>query len=102
MHAVDVAPSGILARLGGGNHWLVNSVHYQAIDRLAPGLVPNATSPDGVIEAVWAAGSSAPVLAVQWHPEWQADTRAHDLAFWRFVGEAARGSSLSHAAGVAS
>ncbi len=96
MHAVNLAPSGMLARLSGGTHWSVNSVHFQAIDKLAPGLVANATSPDGVIEAVWATGSSAPVLAVQWHPEWQAEARAHDMAFWRYVGQAARGSYLPH------
>lgn len=97
MHRVDVSHGSMLARVTGANVLDVNSVHYQAIDRLAPGLVANAMSLDGVIEAVWASGTSAPVFAVQWHPEWQAEARPHDLAFWSFVGQAARASYLPHA-----
>ena len=45
----------------------VNSYHYWAIDRLAPGLEIVATSEDGVIEAVeW---KEKRIFATQWHPE---------------------------------
>ena len=58
---------------------LVNSLHGQAIDDLADGLVVEAYAPDGAIEAVRV---SAPIpslgvmqppdfaYGVQWHPEW--------------------------------
>jgi len=68
----------------------INSVHYQAIDRLGDGLLVNAEADDGVIEAISSLPGAAPILAVQWHPEWRPDGRAHDLAFWREVGRVAR------------
>jgi putative glutamine amidotransferase len=54
---------------------LVNSRHHQALKRLAPGLVPAALSPDGLVEAAempvgqGGAGSGWWVRGVQWHPE---------------------------------
>ena len=50
---------------------MVNSLHHQGIDRLAPGLVVEATAPDGQIEAVSMPQAPAFVLGVQWHPEWR-------------------------------
>jgi len=49
----------------------VNSLHGQAIDRLAPGLVVEAVALDGTIEAVRLEGAPGFVLGVQWHPEWR-------------------------------
>lgn len=89
-HRIELAPSGILHRFAEADTLIVNSVHFQAIDRLAEGLVVNATGPGGVVEAISATGTAAPVFAVQWHPEWQPDGRRHDLAFWHYLGEAAR------------
>ena len=89
-HAVEVVAGSALGRYTSSDELDVNSVHYQAIDHLAEGLVINARSSDGVVEAISAVHSPAPVFAVQWHPEWRASERAHDLAFWRYLGEAAR------------
>lgn len=89
-HAIDVVAGGMLQRFSGSDSLTVNSVHYQAIDRLADGLAINARGPEGVIEAVHAPHTTAPVFAVQWHPEWHPEGRAHDLAFWHYLGEAAR------------
>lgn len=89
-HEVDVVASSALHRYAENARLVVNSVHYQAIDRLGEGLVVSATGPDGVIEAVSAAHTPAPVYAVQWHPEWRPAGRPHDMAFWRYLGEVAR------------
>ncbi len=65
-HPVTLAPGGVLARTYGRPDLIVNSVHYQGVDRIGEDLAVEATAPDGVIEAF-----SAPnLLAVQWHPEW--------------------------------
>ncbi len=45
----------------------VHSAHHQAVDSLGEGLVEVASGPGGVIEAI--EHESAPVVAVQWHPE---------------------------------
>lgn len=89
-HAIEVVPGTALATATGADSFVVNSVHFQTIDRLAPGLVVNATGPGEIVEAVAASATIAPVFAVQWHPEWRPQERPHDLAFWQFVGQAAR------------
>ncbi|MBJ3785827.1 gamma-glutamyl-gamma-aminobutyrate hydrolase family protein [Devosia sediminis] len=93
-HPIDVVPNGTLHRFTLSDRLVVNSVHYQAVDRLAESLVANATGPEGVVEAVAASATAAPVFAVQWHPEWQPQDRPHDLAFWHYLGEAARATYM--------
>lgn len=89
-HEVEVVPGTPLAAIAGEKKLAVNSVHFQSIGRLGKGLVVNARAGDGVVEAVSSTGTAAPILAVQWHPEWRPEGRAHDLAFWRNVGAVAR------------
>lgn len=89
-HEIAVNAGGMLRRIVDADRVDVNSVHFQAIDRLAEGLVVNATGPDGVIEAISASHTPAPVFAVQWHPEWRPEGRSHDLAFWHYLSEAAQ------------
>jgi putative glutamine amidotransferase len=89
-HSVEVVPGTPLAAIAGAGSFAVNSVHFQTIGALGKGLVVNARAGDGVVEAVSSTGTAAPILAVQWHPEWRPEGRAHDLAFWRNVGEIAR------------
>lgn len=73
---VRVQPGGVLERLlDGADLLLVNSLHAQGIDRLAPGLRVEALAPDGTIEAVSVIGAATFALGVQWHPEWNV---AHD------------------------
>ena len=48
---------------------VVNSVHHQAIRRLADGLTVMATSDDNLIEAFEHTGYRY-LVGVQWHPEW--------------------------------
>lgn len=73
-HPVRLTPGGVLAGLAETQQAVVNSLHAQAIDRLAPGLAIEAMSEDGVIEAVRVANAPAFALGVQWHPEWSAES----------------------------
>ena len=68
---INLTQGGILAGLNDGTlDPVVNSIHGQAIDRLADDLVVEATSPtDGIIEAVHIKDYPTFGLAVQWHPE---------------------------------
>lgn len=93
-HDVSLAPNGILARAFGRDRLRVNSVHYQAIARLGEGLAVEASAPDGTVEAVSATLNGAPLLAVQWHPEWQTDADAASISFFRLLGRALRGERL--------
>ncbi len=88
-HAVRLAPGGALAAIVGREELAVNSLHNQGVARLAPGLVVEATAPDGTIEAVRVAGAAGFALGVQWHPEYDFETdsasRAIFLAFAKAV-----------------
>lgn len=91
-HAVEISPGGPLATLNGGpGRVLVNSLHAQGIDRLAPGLRVEATSDDGVIEAVSVEGAKGFALSVQWHPEHRVALEwPLSRAIFRAFGDAAR------------
>ena len=71
-HSIDVVAGGMLAKLLQRDRIQVNSLHAQAVNRLAAGLRVEARAPDGVIEAFSKPDALGFNLAVQWHPEWQA------------------------------
>ena len=85
-HTLDLAPSSCLRAVLGQAQVRINSRHHQAIRTLAPGLVPTAHAPDGVIEAV-ELPSHPFCLAVQGHPEmlWNAEEPAWARLFSAFV-----------------
>jgi putative glutamine amidotransferase len=93
-HAVTLTPGGVLHRAYGRAELDVISVHYQGADRLGAGLTVEATAPDGVVEAVSAEVNGAPVLAVQWHPEWRAQDDVDRQRFFALLGKALRGEAL--------
>jgi putative glutamine amidotransferase len=71
-HPVQLVPGGTMQRLLDGAGTIeVNSLHAQAIDRLAGRLAVEALAPDGTIEAVRVVDAPAFALGVQWHPEWR-------------------------------
>lgn len=88
-HAITL--SGQLAWLLGRGTTQVNSLHEQAIDRPAPGLVVEAVAPDGTIEAVRVASASGWAFGVQWHPEHRAVENPDSVALFHSFGEACRG-----------
>jgi len=88
--AHSIAVSGSLARILGVTEVTVNSVHGQAIDQPAPGLVVEATAPDGTIEAVAMPSAPGWLLGVQWHPEWCFADNPHSVAIFRAFGDACR------------
>ena len=89
-HAVRITPGGILHRLLGKTEIEVNSLHWQAIDRLAEGLAVEAVAPDGVIEAVSVASARGFALGVQWHPEFRATENPVSMALFGAFSDAAQ------------
>ncbi|WBO21209.1 gamma-glutamyl-gamma-aminobutyrate hydrolase family protein [Sphingomonas abietis] len=90
-HDVILTPGGVLARAFGRERLAVNSVHFQGVGRLGEGLSIEAQAPDGVVEAISASPNRAPILAVQWHPEWQTDRDAASQGIFHIFGRALRG-----------
>lgn len=67
-HEIRLLPGTRLREILGSDRLQVNSVHHQAVRRVADGLVVSAEAPDGVVEGLERPGSSF-LVCVQWHPE---------------------------------
>ena len=89
-HHIEVAAGSRLATAYGSHERIVNSIHHQSIDEVAPGFRAVAWAPDGTIEAIEPDDADARVLAVQWHPEKIAH-EGDDVLFRYFVDELVRG-----------
>lgn len=83
-HTVEVSAGSQIQKILGAGTVEVNSLHHQAIDRLAPGLLATAHAPDRLVEAVELPGHPFG-LAVQWHPECLAADPAMRALFQAFV-----------------
>lgn len=92
-HPVSLADGGMLASAYGKPALEVNSVHYQGIARLAEGLTVEARAPDGLVEAYSARPNGAPLLAVQWHPEWGTENDPDSQTYFALLGKALRGEA---------
>ncbi len=90
-HSLDVALGGWLHSVAKADSIAVNSLHNQGIDRLAAGLVAEATAPDGTIEAVRLPASRALAVGVQWHPEYDFATDAVSYGIFAAFGDEVRG-----------
>jgi putative glutamine amidotransferase len=74
IHWVTICKDSKLFQIVGSDRVRVNSLHHQAIDRIASELRIVAQSSDGIIEAVEYSHQSRFVMGVQWHPESMANT----------------------------
>ena len=89
-HAVNLRAGSDFARWAGGERAMVNSLHGQGVDRLAPGLRVEALSDDGLVEAFSVASAPGFACAVQWHPEWRSTENAFYAAMFQAFGAACR------------
>jgi putative glutamine amidotransferase len=90
-HRVLLDPEG-----GWRRYWtepqrfMVNSLHGQGINQLAPGLMAEARADDGLVEAYRVADAKGFTLAVQWHPEWRFSENPDSVKLFRAFGDACR------------
>ena len=89
-HEVFVQPGGVLERVVNRPSFKVNSVHGQAVNRLADGLRIEALAPDGLVEAFSVTDAAGFSLCVQWHPEWLAASNPVSVAMLTAFGDACR------------
>jgi putative glutamine amidotransferase len=87
-HRITIDPTSKLAAAYQSTTRTVNSIHHQAIDRLADGWHAVAWADDGTIEAI-EADIDRPVLAVQWHPE-KIAAEGDQVLFEHFINEMVR------------
>lgn len=98
-HPVRLTADGALAAMIGTDAAMVNSLHSQGIQRLAPGLSVEAVAPDGLVEAVRVTNAPAFAMAVQWHPEWRFWDNPLSAALFRHFGDAAAERAAARTAG---
>jgi len=89
-HDVLLEPGSVLRMLAGRERVQVNSLHWQGVDQLAPGLAVEARAPDGLVEAFRVKSAPGFALAVQWHPEWKVMGNPFSQALFAEFGKAAR------------
>ncbi len=89
-HLIDLVAGGLLAKIIGATHMMVNSLHGQGIDRLGAGLIAEAYASDDLVEAIRVENAKAFTLGVQWHPEWKVMENPQYLAIFKAFGDACR------------
>ncbi|MBX9869484.1 MAG: gamma-glutamyl-gamma-aminobutyrate hydrolase family protein [Burkholderiaceae bacterium] len=90
-HAVHIVPNGRLAKiLGSADDIMVNSLHGQGVERLAPGLTVEARADDGIVEAFSVTDAKGFSLALQWHPEWRITENPASMKMFGAFGDACR------------
>jgi putative glutamine amidotransferase len=94
-HDVLLEEGGVLRKLAGADRIQVNSLHWQGVDQLAPGLAVEARAPDGLVEAFRVQSAANFAIAVQWHPEWKVMTNPFSQALFAEFGRAARHKASS-------
>lgn len=68
-HPVKLEAGSLTAMALQATELEVNSLHHQAIDKLADGLQITGRAPDGIVEAAESVDPDWWALCVQWHPE---------------------------------
>ena len=89
-HDVNLVEGGLLRELAGRDVVTVNSLHSQAVARLASGVVVEAVADDGLVEGFRVDGAKSFALAVQWHPEWLVTENPFSMKLFRAFGDACR------------
>lgn len=89
-HHVTLTEGGMLRAMAGKDRVQVNSLHSQAVARLAQGVTVEAVADDGLVEAFRVDSARGFALAVQWHPEWRVTENELSMAIFRAFGDACR------------
>jgi putative glutamine amidotransferase len=97
VHLVRPVAHTRLAALLGADPIPANSMHHQAVDRVAPGFVVNAWAEDGTVEGI-ESGEYPFLLAVQCHPEHLFSSESRWLRLFESFVQAAAAHAAAHRA----
>ena len=87
-HRVLLDPGGRMAQMLDASEIMVNSLHGQGINRLAPSLSVEARADDSLVEAYRVEDAIGFTLAVQWHPEWRFAENPDSIKIFTAFGKA--------------
>lgn len=88
LHPVNVEATSRLREILGADQITVSSYHHQAVEVVGDDLSVAATAPDGIVEAL--EHKTAPLVAIQWHPEDDAETNPQQQALFDWLIAEAR------------
>jgi putative glutamine amidotransferase len=88
-HAVKFQPGGVFHTLMGAEEVMTNTLHGQGIARPGARIVIDGYAPDGTPEAIYVKDAPGFTLAVQWHPEWNAEADPVSRPLFEAFGAAA-------------
>ena len=91
---IHIKPDTPLAAIMRTTQVRINSLHHQAVNRLASGFRIAASDDDGIVQAIY--GEHHPfLLGVQWHPEYLPQVRSHRHIFTALVQAAKKDLTVS-------
>ncbi|MBT0956270.1 gamma-glutamyl-gamma-aminobutyrate hydrolase family protein [Alphaproteobacteria bacterium KMM 3653] len=88
-HPVSFTENGPFARLFGGAEVMTNTLHGQGITEPGARVVIDGYAPDGTPEAIYIEEAPGFAVAVQWHPEWNAEADPVSRPLFTAFGQAA-------------
>ncbi|WP_444451891.1 gamma-glutamyl-gamma-aminobutyrate hydrolase family protein [Rhodobacter capsulatus] len=89
-HKVVLTSGGRFASLFGTEDVLTNTLHGQGISEPGPRIVIEGRAEDGTPEAIYVKDAPGFTLAVQWHPEWNAQNDPVSRPLFTAFGDAVR------------
>jgi len=89
-HDVALTPGGVFARMFGQETVRVNSLHGQGIKTPGARIVIEGHASDSTPEAIRVKDAPGFAMAVQWHPEWNAEKDPVSRPLFQAFGAAAR------------
>ncbi|WP_282604810.1 gamma-glutamyl-gamma-aminobutyrate hydrolase family protein [Pelagibius sp. Alg239-R121] len=98
-HPAHLLEGGLLESLLGTREITINSLHWQAVDRLGDGLSIEARAHDDTVESIKVDGARDFALGVQWHPEYKVMENEDSVKLFQAFGEAAQARAVKRAAG---
>lgn len=87
-HPVTLTENGKFHALWGKTEVQTNTLHGQGIKDAGARVIVEGHAPDGTPEAIHIRGAEGFTMAVQWHPEWQADQDPVSRPLFEAFGEA--------------
>ena len=81
LHNIKINKDSLLFDCFKEENIKVNTLHYQGIDKVAPGFKISAISEDNIIEGI----EKDNIIAVQWHPELMEDNKLFSYFINKFI-----------------
>ena len=87
-HSVKLTQGGLFESWVGTDEIMVNSLHFQGVEKLGDELEVEAVAEDGTVEGFTVKNAKGFTAAVQWHPEYEPATNKFSKCFYEAFAEA--------------